>query len=91
MIQNTTRNLNENGELLLKEGEWQLEEYPDDNGPVIYHKPCKMWTVELNRKYPECISCGASMPSSMIATFTLMNWQHADDPEYFIQFGYEDE
>ncbi|KKL63998.1 hypothetical protein LCGC14_2169470, partial [marine sediment metagenome] len=50
-----------------------------------------IWTVELNRKYPRCTSCGIPIPSSMIAPFTLMNWEHADNPEYFVPFKDEEE
>ena len=88
---NTGRMLDENGELLLTDGDWSLESYEDDSGPVLYHSPCKLWTVELNRKYPYCVSCGEIIPKSMIAGFTLMNWDHADDPEYFIPFKDDDE
>ncbi|KKK91674.1 hypothetical protein LCGC14_2710590 [marine sediment metagenome] len=85
------RMLDENGVLLLTDGDWSLELYDDDNGPVIYHTPCKLWTAALNRKYPQCSSCGESIPCSMITPFTLMNWEHAHDPEYFVPFMHEDD
>ncbi len=85
------RMMGDNGKVLITDGDWNLEDYDGDNGPVMYHKPCKMWTVELNRKYPRCISCGKAIPSSMITPFTLLNWEYAHDPEYFVPFKDEDE
>ena len=89
--ESSVRKMDENGEVLITDGDWNLETYDGDDGPVMYHKPCKMWTVELNRKYPVCVSCGAEIPSSMIAPFTLLNWEYADNPEYFVPFKDEDE
>ncbi len=85
------RKMNDNGKVLISDGDWNLEDYDGDDGPVMYHKPCKIWTVELNRKYPRCTSCGIPIPSSMIAPFTLMNWEHADNHEYFVPFEDEEE
>ncbi len=85
------RNMEDNGKLLISDGDWNLEDYDGDDGPVIYHIPCKIWTCELNRQYPQCISCGASIPSSMITPFTLLNWEHARNPEYFVPFSEEEE
>ena len=85
------RKMDDNGELLLTDGDWNLESYDGDDGPVMYHKPCKMWTIELNRKYPVCISCYKDLPKSMITGFTLLNWDKAHDPEYFVPFDEEDE
>lgn len=85
------RKMDENGKVLISDGEWNLENYDGDDGPVMFHKPCKMWTIELNRKYPQCTGCGAGIPSSMIAPFTLMNWEQAHNSEYFVPFSEEDE
>ena len=85
------RQMDENGKVLINDGDWNLEEYDGDNGPVMYHIPCGLWTIELNRKYPVCISCGKEIPASMIAPFTLLNWNRADDPEYFVPFAEEEE
>ena len=85
------RKMDENGEVLLSDGDWNLENYDGDDGPVMYHKPCKMWTIELNRQYPQCVSCGMTIPSSLIAPFCLMNWEYANNPEYFVPFSEEEE
>ncbi len=87
----TKRKMDVNGELLLADGDWNLEDYEGDDGPVMYHKPCKVWIIELNRKYPVCVSCKADIPASMITLFTLMNWNMAHDSEYFVPFLREDE
>ncbi len=85
------RKMDDNGKVLISDGDWNLEDYDGDDGPVMYHKPCKVWTIELNRKYPQCVSCGKGIPSSMIAPFILLNWNHASNPEYFVPFAEEDE
>ena len=85
------RHMDENGKVLISDGDWNLEDYDGDDGPVMYHIPCKMWTIELNRKYPKCVSCGAAIPCSLIAPFTLLNWDNAHDPEYFVPFSKENE
>jgi hypothetical protein len=84
------RILDETGELLQTDGGWQLENHENDNGPVILHVPCRLYICDLNRKYPKCRECGNKIPNSMISSFSMLNWNHVKDEEYFVQPEYED-
>jgi hypothetical protein len=77
------RVLEETGELLQTDDGWHLESHENDDGPVIYHH-CGHYVVDLNRRFTMCRSCGATIPPSMISGFTLLNWNKADDEEYFV-------
>ena len=79
------REVGTTGELLLVDGEWQLEDHDNDDGPTICHAPCRTYICDLNRKYPLCRKCGEQVPASMVSGFTMLNWNHASDNEYFVQ------
>ena len=83
------REIGETGVLLQTDGDWQLEDHDNDDGPTIYHVPCNTYICDLNRKYPMCRGCGEDIPPSMISGFTLLNWNKAGDDEYFVQPGCE--
>jgi hypothetical protein len=80
------REIGTTGEILQVDDDWQIEDHENDNGPVILHVKCGTYLCDLNRKYPMCRStgCGARVPPSMISGFTMMNWDKADDSEYFV-------
>ncbi len=85
---NTEREVGTTGTLLQTDNGWNLEVHVSDNGPVLYHD-CGYYIVDLNRRYPLCRKCGDKIPPSMISGFTMLNWNQADDDEYFVPFGQE--
>jgi hypothetical protein len=78
------RIVGETGEVLQVDGDWHIEDHDNDDGPVIRHVPCNVYICDLNRKYPLCRGCGEAIPPSMISGFTMLNWNKADDSEYFV-------
>ncbi|KKN92313.1 hypothetical protein LCGC14_0208040 [marine sediment metagenome] len=85
-----SRNEPGTGEVLQVDGDWQLEDHPTDEGPVILHN-CRFsgregdaYIVNLNREFPMCRCCGAGIPNSMISGFSLLNYNKATDDEYFV-------
>ncbi len=78
------RVVGETGEILQVDGDWHIEDHDNDDGPVIKHDKCGAYLCDLNRKYPLCRGCGVTIPPSMISGFTMLNWNRADDDEYFV-------
>ncbi len=77
------------GEILQVDGDWHIEDHDNDDGPVILHNKCGVYLCDLNRQYPLCRGCGATIPPSMISGFTMLNWNKSNDDEYFVQPGAE--
>ncbi len=83
------RVIGETGRNLQSDKGWHLEDHDNDDGPVILHVKCGTYLCDLNRLYPRCRHCGATIPPSMISGFTMLNWNKADDDEYFVPVGNE--
>lgn len=53
------------------------------DGPSMWHRGCKGFTHVLSRSNPKCVKCGVKIPERIQTVYTLLNWQHGHNEEYF--------